>query len=77
VATTYFSHDTASIAGVISVMDTLYGTLDPETKQRYHPSILAAIALARRKMNRYYSLTDEAAPYRIAMSKSLSQFLGR
>jgi len=40
----YFSHDTASIAGVISVMDTLCGTLDPETKQRYHPLILAAIA---------------------------------
>jgi hypothetical protein len=50
-------------------MDTLGGTSDPETKQRYHPSILAAIALARKKMNRYYSLTDEAAPYRIAMGK--------
>jgi len=57
-------------------MDTLCGTSDPETKQRYHPSILAAIALARKKMNRYYSLTDEAAPYRIAMGKLLSQFLG-
>lgn len=57
-------------------MDTLCGTSDPETKLPYHPSILAAIALARKKMNRYYSLTDEAAPYRIAMGKSLSQILG-
>ena len=50
-------------------MDTLGGTSDPETKQRYHPSILAAIALARKKMNRYYLLTNETAPYRIAMGK--------
>jgi hypothetical protein len=58
-------------------MDTLCGTADPETQQEYHPSILAAIALARKKMNRYYSLTDDAAPYRIAMGKSLTHFLGR
>jgi hypothetical protein len=50
-------------------MDTLSGTSDPETKQQYHPSILAAIALARKKMNRYYELTDDADPYRIAMGK--------
>jgi hypothetical protein len=48
-------------------MDTLTSTLDPETKMPYHPSILAAMVLARKKMDRYYSLTDEAAPYRIAM----------
>jgi hypothetical protein len=50
-------------------MDTLTSTLDPETKQPYHPSILAGMELARKKMNRYYSFTDEAAPYQIAMGK--------
>lgn len=48
-------------------MDTLSNTMDPETKLPYHPSIRAAMQMARRKMDRYYSLTDEAAPYRIAM----------
>jgi hypothetical protein len=52
-------------------MDTLTDTLDPETKRPYHPSILAAMAVARKKMNRYYLLTDEAAPYRIAMGMSI------
>jgi len=66
-ATLYYSQDSASIAGVIPAMDTLTSNLDPETKQPYHPSILAAMTLARKKMNRYYSLTDDAAPYRIAM----------
>jgi hypothetical protein len=50
-------------------MDTLSSTMDPATKTPYHPSILAAMALARKKMDRYYSLTDDAAPYRIAMGK--------
>jgi len=66
-ATLYYFQDSASIAGVIPAMDTLTSNLDPDTKQPYHPSILAAMTLARKKMNRYYSLTDDAAPYRIAM----------
>jgi hypothetical protein len=52
-------------------MDTLANTLDPETKKPYHLSILTAMALARKKMNQYYSLTDEAVPYRIAMGMSI------
>jgi hypothetical protein len=48
-------------------MDTLSSTVDPDTKIPYHPSILAAMALARKKMDQYYSLTDDAVPYRIAM----------
>jgi len=58
-----------SIAGVIPAMDTLTSTLDPETNHPYHSSILAGMELARKKINRYYSLTDEAAPYQIAMGK--------
>jgi len=52
-------------------MDTLTSTLDPEKKVPYHPSIVAAMAVARKKLDRYYSLTDDAAPYRIAMGESV------
>jgi hypothetical protein len=72
-ATLYFSQDSASIAGVIPAMDTLTNTLDPETKKLYHPSILTAMTLAQKKMDHYYSLTDEAAPYQIAMGMSVVQ----
>ena len=61
--TLYFSQDSANIAGVIPAMDTLTNTLDPETKMPYHPLILTAITFARKKMDHYYLLTDEAAPY--------------
>jgi hypothetical protein len=33
----------------------------------YHPSLVAAMKLARKKMDRYYSLTDSSHVYRIAM----------
>ena len=65
----YFSQDSASITGVITVMDTLTSTLNPETKLLYHPSILAAMELAKRKINRYYLLIDNAAPYQFIMGK--------
>ena len=52
-------------------MDTLTSTLDPEKKVPYHPSIVAAMAVARKKLDRYYSLTDDAAPYWIAMGESV------
>jgi len=45
-ATLYFSHDSASIATVIPAMDTLTNSLNPDTKESYHPSILAAMTLA-------------------------------
>jgi hypothetical protein len=38
-----------------------------QLKQSYHPSIHAVMTLARKKMNRYYSLTDLSDVYRIAM----------
>lgn len=69
-ATLYFSRDSATIAAVIPAMDTLTNTLNPDTKESYHPSILAAMTLARKKMDRYYSLTDDSAAYRIAMGMS-------
>jgi hypothetical protein len=59
-----------TVAGVIPAIDTLTSTLDPETKQPYHSSIIAAMMLARKKMDWYYSLTDKAAAYQIAIGKS-------
>ena len=51
-------------------MDILTNMLDPETKMPYHQSILTAIMFARKKMDYYYSLTDETAPYWVAMGMS-------
>jgi hypothetical protein len=48
-------------------MDVLNATLNSSTKKLYHPAIRRAICLARNKMNRYYSLTDNSHIYRIAM----------
>jgi len=48
-------------------MDRLTDTLNSSTKKPYHPAIAAAIKLARKKMNRYYSLTDDSNIYRIAI----------
>jgi len=67
----FFSQDSASIAGIIPAMDRLDNTLNPSTKTAYHPAILAAMVLARKKINRYYSMTDISSVYRIAMGMLL------
>lgn len=36
---------------------------------KYHIAIRSAVNLARRTLNRYYSLTDASEVYRIAMGK--------
>jgi hypothetical protein len=66
-ATLYFSQDNASVAAVIPAMDRITKGLNPRTKKPFHRSIVAALKLARNKMNRYYSLTDASSTYRIAM----------
>jgi hypothetical protein len=50
-------------------MDNLTDTVkvNPITGRRYQPVIIAAMKLARKKMDRYYSLTDSSNTYRIAM----------
>lgn len=48
-------------------MDRLHNRLNPQTKKEYHPSILIAMKLAQRKLDRYYSITDLSSVYRIAM----------
>ena len=66
-ATLFFSQDSASVAAIIPAMDKLDNNLNPNTKTPYHPAILAAMKLARRKINRYYSITDASSVYRMAM----------
>ena len=57
-------------------MDKITSTLNPTSKKTYHPALLAAMTLARKKMDQYYSLTDSLPIYRIAMgfSTSVSRF---
>ena len=70
VATIYFSHDTASVAAIIPAMDKLNVSLNHQTKQAYHPAIQAAMKLTGKKLNHYYSMTDDSAAYQIAMGAS-------
>ena len=68
-ATLYFSSDAASISAVIPAMDRIDSHLNAHAGNRsLHPSIVAAMKLAKLKLNRYYSLTDMSSIYRIAMS---------
>jgi hypothetical protein len=48
-------------------MDKINSALNRQTKQPYHSAIQAAMKLAAKKLDRYYSLTDLSDAYRIAM----------
>jgi hypothetical protein len=48
-------------------MDRITSNLHYKTGKAYHPSLAAAMTLACKKMDRYYSLTDASTIYRIAM----------
>jgi len=74
-ATLYFSSDSVSICAVIPAMDRIDSCLNAHSNHPLHTSILAAMTLAQRKLNRYYSLTDMSAVYRIAMGESLLRLL--
>jgi hypothetical protein len=65
--TLFFSQDPASIVAIIPTMDQLTNTLNKRTGEVYHPSLVAAIKLACKKMDHYYSLTDSSSIYHIAM----------
>ncbi len=66
-ATIFFSQDSAGVAAIIPAMDRLTSYLNHQTGKAYPPSLTAAMKLAHKKMNRYYSLTDSSTVYRIAM----------
>ena len=44
-------------------------------RERLDPAIRAGLELAKRTLNRYYSLTDASEAYRIAMGMSFTCFL--
>jgi len=67
-ATLYFSHSTPSLATVIPAMDHINETLTSQSiNPKYEPSIRAALSLAKKVLNRYYSATDQLEVYCIAM----------
>ena len=52
---------------IILVMDKLDQHLRPSSKVLYCASIIAAMRLAKNKMNHYYSLMDSSSMYHITM----------
>jgi len=48
-------------------MDKLSIALNRGTKQPYHSAIKASMKLAAKKLDCYYSMTDDSVAYRIAM----------
>ncbi|KIK25258.1 hypothetical protein PISMIDRAFT_96993, partial [Pisolithus microcarpus 441] len=71
-ATLFFSCGTPNLVMVIPAMDYIdevfmTGMLD---EGQFDPSIHAAVGLAKKTLNKYYSLTDMSKLYHIAMGKS-------
>ncbi|KAF8837800.1 hypothetical protein BDN67DRAFT_874335, partial [Paxillus ammoniavirescens] len=67
--TLYFSHGTPNLAMVIPAMDHIDSVLTDGilNSKVLNPAIRAALHLAKRTLNRYYSLTDTSETYRITM----------
>ncbi|KAJ7616576.1 hypothetical protein FB45DRAFT_673918, partial [Roridomyces roridus] len=67
-ATLFFSRDRPSLADVIPVMDDIDSLFTGyERNKKFHRTVRASVTVAKRTLNRYYSLTDGAEVYRIAM----------
>ena len=55
---------------VIPAMDHIDKTLTSQSlNSNYEPAICAALGLAKRVLNHYYSATDHSGVYHITMSK--------
>ena len=72
-ATEYFSRaNRPNLPFVIIAMDELDRQLSTMSiNNALEPAIRAATGLAKRTLNRYYSLTDQADAYRVSMGASL------
>lgn len=72
--TEFFSRGTPNLATVIPAMDhidtTFTNAIQPTSKT--HLAIRYALRLAKKTLNKYYSMTDEVEVYRIAMSRCAS-----
>lgn len=72
-ATAFFSSSTPNLAHVIPIMDHINDRLTQNAlEENLSPAICAALGLAKKTLNRYYSRTDDSEAYRIAMSKFVS-----
>ena len=71
-ATLFFSRSMPNLVMVIPAMDYIDETFTKGMlkKKTLNPAIRAAIGLAKKTLNRYYSLTDSSDLYCIAMGKS-------
>jgi hypothetical protein len=68
-ATAFFSRGTPNLAMVIPAMDHIDEILTSQAVSwQYDAPIRAALAMGKRTLNRYYTLTDMSEVYRIAMS---------
>ena len=69
IATLHFSHkNSVNLAHVIPAMDRIdceFAT--SSTAEKFHKAICAALAVAKKTLNRYYTRTDLSEVYRIAM----------
>ena len=71
-ATTFFSRSTPNLAMVLPAMDHINNELKRYARNKdYQPAIHAAVSLAKKTLNRYYSLTDYSEVYRIVMGEYL------
>ncbi|KAF8165729.1 hypothetical protein B0H34DRAFT_648916, partial [Crassisporium funariophilum] len=67
-ATTFFSCSTPNLATVIPAMDLIDQQFTTHSLNKtYEPSICAALGLAKKTINQYYTKTDDAEVYQIAM----------
>jgi hypothetical protein len=73
-ATTFFSRGgTPHLATVIPAIDLIDERFASYTvDMKLSPAIRAAVATAKRTLNRYYEKTDQSEVYRIAMGASLA-----
>ena len=70
-ATLFFSHATPNLAMVIPAMGYMNDQLTAHASNlKLSPAIHASIGLAKKTLNKYYSLSDLSEVYHIAMGVS-------
>jgi hypothetical protein len=71
-ATAFFSRGTPNLATIIPAMDHIDSILASQSVSRtYDAPIRVALAMGKKTLNHYYTLTDASEVYRIAMGKPL------
>lgn len=75
-ATQFFSRGMPNLAVVIPAMDHIDNVFTTGIIKTHEldPAIRAALHLAKKTLNRYYSLTDRSETYRIAMGTCYSNY---